>query len=318
MLGIFRSKPDDAVEAVVAFLREKLASPCPLPSAALSDPYCLGFLKTVVVHVASQSLQKRSGIDQAKAVFEQALMRFAPSRAQDAVEVLPFLHRDEDFLRGTKDGDLYMGWTLLHVASEVNGRAALRRFFDRVRQVAPPSKAEPATGRPLPSQDGSELRGAGGSVRWTDWQAEDKTEGFDGPAKQSIRRVYTFSGMNGPESAATLTIVCALEATMMPEGESISLDRRLRFYLRPFRLPHQAGFVMRLATHYEELGGEFDIVAEPAESGDDTAVIDKYRGRNDVTGYAAIGSRHGVHAPRQAGNAGQFLTSERRHVRTTL
>ena len=70
MFGTFRSKPDRAAEAVVEFLRDKLASSGPLPAAALSDRYCLGFLQTVGVHVASQSLAKGSGVDKAKAVFE--------------------------------------------------------------------------------------------------------------------------------------------------------------------------------------------------------------------------------------------------------
>jgi hypothetical protein len=76
--------------------------------------------------------------------------------------------------------------------------------------------------------------------------------------------------------------VCALEATVMPDGESGSLDRKLRFYLRPFRLPHEAEFVMRLATRDEAQGGEFNVVAAPAEAGGDTAIIAKYGGRNDV------------------------------------
>jgi hypothetical protein len=202
--------------------------------------------------------------------------------AREVAEVLPFLRKDETFLRGTKDADLYMGWTLLQLAPERDGQAALRRFVDRVRELASPPKAQPATDRPSPSTGGGERSGARGSVRWTDWQAEDKSEGFDGPAKQDIRRTYTFSGMNAPESAAALTIVCALEATGMPDGETVSLDRKLRFYLRPFRLPHEARFVMRFATRDETQGGEFDVAAAPAEAGGDTAIIAKYGGRNDV------------------------------------
>src|SRR5437763_1742623 len=86
---------------------------------------------------------------------------------------------------------------------------------------------------------------------------------------RSSRRTSTFSGMNAPESAATLTIVCALEATVIPDGESVSLDRKLGFYLCPFRLPHETEFVMHLATRDEAQGGEFDVVAAPAEAGGD-------------------------------------------------
>jgi hypothetical protein len=280
MFGIFRSKTDRAAEAVAAFLREKLAGSGPLPAPALSDRYCLGFLQMVGVHVASQSLPKGSGMDAAKAVFEQALMRLAPNRAREVAEALPILRKDETFLRGTKDGDLYIGWTLLQLAPEGDGQAALQRFFDRVREVASPPKAQTATDRPSAPTGGGERSGVRGSVSWTDWQAEDKSEGFDGPAKQDIRRTYTFSSMNAPESAATLAIVCALEATATPDGESVSLDRKLRFHLRPFRLPHEADFVMRLATRDEAQGGEFDVIAAPA--GDNGAVIAKYGGRNDV------------------------------------
>jgi hypothetical protein len=103
--------------------------------------------------------------------------------------------------------------------------------LDRVQQVASPKGR--ATDRLSPLTSGGERSGTRGSVRWTDWQAEDKSEDFDGPAKQDIRRTYTISGMGTPDSAATLTILCALEATMMADGESVSLDRKLRFHVRP-------------------------------------------------------------------------------------
>jgi hypothetical protein len=287
MFGIFRPKLDRAADAVVAFLREKFVGSGTLPAAALSDYYCLGFLRMVGVHVASPSLPKGSGMDEAKAVFEIALMRLAPDCAREAAEVLPFLSKDEAFLRGTKDGDLYMGWALLHIAPERDGQAALQRFSDRLRQVTSPTKAPSAIDYPSPSTDGGNGTGPRAQVRWTDWQAEDKSEGFDGPAKQDIRRTYTFFGMNSLESAATLTIVCALESTATPDGQSASLDRKLRFYLSPFRLPHEAEFVMRLATRDEAQGGEFDVVASPAEPGGDIAIIAKYGGRNDVASCVA-------------------------------
>jgi hypothetical protein len=280
MFGIFRSKTDRAAEAVATFLREKLAVSGLLPAAVLSDRYCLGFLQMVGVHVASQSLPKGSGMDAAKAVFVQALLQLAPNGAREVAESLPLIRNDETFLRGTEDGDLYMGWTLLQLASERDGQAALRRFTDRVREIASPPKAQPIADRPSPSTGSRERSGSGGSVRWTDWKAEDKSDDFDGPAKQDICRTYTFSGIKAPESAAKLTIVCALEATATPDSESVSLDRKLRFHLRPFRLPHEADFVMRLATRDEAQGGEFDVVAAPA--GDDGAMIAKYGGRNDV------------------------------------
>ncbi len=292
MFGIFRSKTERAAEAVAGFLREKLEV-VDMPAAALADRYCLGFLQMVGVHVASQSLPKGSGMDEAKAIFKLAILRLAPLRAREAAEALPLLSKDETFLRGTRDGDLYMGWTLLQLAPERDGQAALRRFFDRVREVASPPKAQTATDRPSAPTGGGQRSGARGSVSWTDWQAEDKSEGFDGSAKQDISRTYTFSGMNAPESAATLIIECALQATVMADGEAFSLDRNLRFYLRPFRLPHEADFVMRLATRDEAQGGEFDVVVAPVEADDDAALIAKYGGRNDVaTCVATLRSGH--------------------------
>jgi len=97
MFGIFRSKKDRAAEAVAAFLREKLEGSFSLPAAALSDRYCLGFLQMVGVHVASQSLPQGSGMNEAKAVLEQVLMRRSPH-----AEVLFYLENDEAFRRGKR------------------------------------------------------------------------------------------------------------------------------------------------------------------------------------------------------------------------
>jgi hypothetical protein len=291
MLNLFRSKPERAAQAVVAFIQEKFATSGPLPPATLTDRYCLGFLQMVGVHVASQYLPKGSGMYKAKAVFEKALERLAPSRAIAEALALLIIRKDETFLRGTKDGDLYMGWTLLQLAPEHDGQAALCRFIDRMREVASPPKAKPPTEHPSPSIEGGDRSAAGGSVSWTDWQAEVKTEGFDGPAKQDIRRTYSFLGINSPKGAAKLTIECALEVTAMPDGESVSLDRKLRFYLQPFRLPHEAAFVMRFATRDGSQGGEFDIVADPTKEDDEGAVITKFGGRNDVaTCIATLGA----------------------------
>jgi hypothetical protein len=279
MFGFFQSRQDRATEAVVEFLRYKIEVP-DLPAAAVVDRYCLGFLQMVGVHVASQSLPQGSGMEQAKTIFRQALLRLAPLGVREAVDTLPLLDRDEAFLRGTRDGDLYMGWKLLKIAPEHDGEAALRRFFQRVGEVASSPKVGPTVLHSSQTTGTNERRGTRGSVSWTDWTAEDKNAGFDGSAKQEICRTYIFTGMNAPK--ATLSIVCALEVTAMPDGESVSLERKLSFHLQPFRLPHEADFVMRLATRDEAQGGEFDVVAAPIGSNDDTAVIAKYGGRNDV------------------------------------
>ncbi|RQH08695.1 hypothetical protein [Bradyrhizobium sp. RP6] len=275
MFGMFKSSSDRAMDAVVAFVRDTL-SPHPLPAAVLADRYCIGFLQMVGVHVASQYLPKGSGIDGAKAVFIKAMERLAPSRAGEIAETLPFLKNDETFLRGTKDGDLYMGWKLLKLAPERDGQAALARFDSRIEEVSSPDKAK----SPSNQASNANAREAKGSISFTDWEAKDKNEGFDGPAKQEITRTYSFSHPKAP--SATLSIECALEVEIMPDGETASIDRKLRFHLRPFRLPHGADFVMRLVTRDESQGGEFDIVAEPREPGSEWSTIAKYGGRNDV------------------------------------
>ena len=278
MFGMFKSDSDRAIDAVVAFVRDQLSRSRPLPAAVLADRYCIGFLQMVSVHVASQHLPKGSGMDGAKAIFVKAMERLAPSRAGEIAETLPFLKNDETFLRGTKDGDLYMGWKLLKLAPERDGQAAFARFNGRIEEVSSHAKAKPPSNEA--PHNGASSREARGSISFTDWEAGDKSEGFDGPAKQEISRTYTFSHPKAP--SATLTIVCALEVEIMPDGETASLDRKLRFHLRPFRLPHEADFIMRLVTRDESQGGEFDIVAEPREPGSEWSTIAKYGGRNDV------------------------------------
>jgi hypothetical protein len=234
-------------------------------------------------------------MDQAKAVFEEALKQFAPKQASEAAEILPFLRADESYLRGKKDCDLYMGWKVLNLAPQRDGEAALERLFDRMRyinsppetQVAPPVSPK-ATAVAPPAPEARIIRkGAGGSVSCYEWIVENKTTGFDDPAKEELSRTYSFSSMRSPETTATLRIVCSLAASLVNNGEAVSLDRRLRFYLRPFRLPHEADFIMRFSTSDGTQGGEFDVVAGPVENDSDTALIAKYGGRSDVASCVA-------------------------------
>ncbi|WP_041357514.1 hypothetical protein [Nitrobacter hamburgensis] len=125
------------------------------------------------------------------------------------------------------------------------------------------------------------------SVSWTDWKTDDKDGEFAGPAKQDIRRTYSFPNIDSAGGIATLTIVCVLEMTMLPDGENVSLDRKLRFYLRPFRLQHEANFIMGFMTRAESHGGEFDVLAAPSGDEDGMAIIAKYGGRNDVSACIA-------------------------------
>jgi hypothetical protein len=119
MFSIFKSKWSRAVENAAAFIPQMLEPYGKIPAVALRDPYCLGFLEIVGVHVASQALGKGSGMETAMAVFEDALKLFAPRQATEVAEVLPFLRAEsspsnETYLTGRKESDLYMGWKLLH------------------------------------------------------------------------------------------------------------------------------------------------------------------------------------------------------------
>lgn len=278
MFKFFQSKDDRAIEEVAAFLRQNFAASGFLPLAALSDRYCLGFLQIVGAHVAARSLPKGSGMDAAKSVFVQALHRVVPSAALDVTESLSVIRNDERFLRGTKDGDLYMG-ALSYLAPKQDGEAAFQRYTDQVREITSLQKVQPNTARPS-ATPGNERSDSGGTVRWTNWTAEDKTEGFEGPARQVVSRTYTFSGMRAAQGSASLKIECLLEAAATPDGEGVNMERQLRFHLHPFRLPHDADFILRFITRDGAQGGEFDVVAGP--EGEGGALIARYRGRNDV------------------------------------
>jgi hypothetical protein len=154
MLGIFKSKWDRAVTAVADFIPKMLEPHGKIPAAALRDPYCIGFLQIVGVHVASQHLESGSGMEKAMAVFEEALKQFAPRHASEVAELLPLIRletskHNETYLSGRKDGDLYMGWKLLHVAPQSHAEPALERFFGRVRHLeSPPPAPQPEVRKP--------------------------------------------------------------------------------------------------------------------------------------------------------------------------
>ena len=91
---------------------------------------------------------------------------------------------------------------------------------------------------------------------------------------------YQFAGLSGSDSHATLRVVVTLEGEIVPQG--LSLSRKLRFYLWPFRLPQDAEFSMRLMTADGALGGTFSVLASPVEGDHDTALIARFGGRDDV------------------------------------
>jgi hypothetical protein len=121
-----------AVEDSAAFIAEMFEMYFgQMPAKALSDPYCLGFIQMVGLHVAFQSLGGESGTDNADMAFEESLKLFAPRRA---AHIATLLRRFCDagrqeavaFLKGRDDGRAYMVWSPPEL-----GRAALRTFTDR-------------------------------------------------------------------------------------------------------------------------------------------------------------------------------------------
>jgi hypothetical protein len=71
-----------------------------------------------------------------------------------------------------------------------------------------------------------------------------------------------------------------LEGGLEGEKGGLRLYRQLRFYLHPFRLPHDVEFVLGLSAVDKSRGGEFDVLASPVDQ--DTSVFAKFGGRNDV------------------------------------
>jgi sigma54-dependent transcription regulator len=123
-----------------------------LSGVVFRDAYCIGFLQTVAIHTATESLKQHSNesvpAEKAMAVFEQALNAIAPAHAAEAAEQLPFLRagtssHNEAYNSGRKDGDLYMRYRLLHLGPEGAGKAALERFFDNVRRISSPASLRP-------------------------------------------------------------------------------------------------------------------------------------------------------------------------------
>jgi hypothetical protein len=120
----------------------------------LRDPYCIGFLQIVGVHVASQSLEKGTGMQAAMAAFDEALKLFAPNQARDVAQMLSHFRAEtsplsESYLGGRKDGDTYMGWKLLNLAPQWQGEAALKRFFEHLGNLDPPHTPPPVTETPV-------------------------------------------------------------------------------------------------------------------------------------------------------------------------
>ena len=117
------------------------------------------------------------------------------------------------------------------------------------------------------------------------WQIKQGAAGIDGPRpKDEFSRVYEFSGLPPPDTTAAVRIECTIEsAGLRSEANGsygLSLNRSVRFYFRPFRLPHEAEFVLRVMTVDRSEGGDFDVLASPVDG--ETAIFAKFGGRNDT------------------------------------
>lgn len=118
------------------------------------------------------------------------------------------------------------------------------------------------------------------SVQASDWQARRVTSEGEPLQRFELTRSYQFAGLSGADTHATLRVVLTLEGEIVPEG--FSLGRKLRFYLFPFRLPHEADFTLTLMTIDSAAKATCSVLAAPVDGDSDTAVIARYEGRDDV------------------------------------
>jgi hypothetical protein len=122
-------------------------------------------------------------------------------------------------------------------------------------------------------------------VEVSEWQVTRGECSIEGPHPNAeLSRTYLI-GLAPPQTTASLRVVCKLESeglegSLEDETGHVRFYRQLRFYLQPFRLPHDAALVMGLSTVDLSRGGEFDVVASPVDR--DTSVFTKFGGRNDI------------------------------------
>ncbi len=144
----------------------------------------------------------------------------------------------------------------------------------------PDAKRKPAATSPSPKTDTTRV-----SVDASKWQVERKDSGIDGSQRsEEISQIYHISGMRGPNTTASLRVVCTIGCTVESGRDNqVNIHRRLRFYLWPFFLPREASFAMKLYTTDRSQGGTFNVLVAPVEGDPDTALIAKYGGKDDVT-----------------------------------
>ncbi len=165
---------------------------------------------------------------------------------------------------------------------------AIEVDLDESRDRARAEKARRETTTSQQSRQITETRRATSrvSIECSEWQVTRGASGIDGPRpSEELSRTYDLSGLAPPDRTATVRIVCklqseGLEGGLEAEVGGLKLYRTLRVYLRPFRLPHDASFVMGLSTADQSKGGEFDVLASPVDH--DTSAFAKFGGRNDV------------------------------------
>jgi hypothetical protein len=114
------------------------------------------------------------------------------------------------------------------------------------------------------------------------WQVARQDGSMDGPPpRDELSRTYRFFNSSTPAPSASLRITLTLEADAGDStSKGIALNRRLRFYLTPFRLPHEAPFVMRLILPDKRM--TYEVLGAPLDAGSDTAVFARFGGMNDV------------------------------------
>lgn len=124
------------------------------------------------------------------------------------------------------------------------------------------------------------------------WQITRQERTIDGPPprEEELNRTYRFFGASSATSpGASLRFSLTLEADAdQSTTQGVVLNRRLRLYLSPFRLPHEAPFVMHLITSDQRINKRFEVLGAPLDTGSDTAVFARFGAATDVASMINI------------------------------